>query len=412
MIVQGNIIGFLWVGRKSAFSDKEVHSLVAVADIAANAIHRAHLNNETEQRLMQLTALRKIDTAINSNHNLHHSLGVLLEQTLYQLEVDAADILIFNQDTQELEYFIGKGFRGSNFMQASLKLIQGFTGRAALERTIIHVLDLSTSNNVLALLKETLADEGFVFYHAVPLVAKKEVKGVLQVYNRSTFEPNNDWGNFIETLAGQAAIAIDEVQLFEGLQRSNRQLELAYDYTIEGWAHALDLRDKETEGHSQRVAKLTVSLAGKLGIKGEELNHIRRGALLHDIGKMGVPDNILNKPDKLNDAEWDIMRKHPQYAYDMLSPIDYLHPALEIPYAHHEKWDGSGYPRRLQGEAIPLMARIFAVVDVWDALTSDRPYRSAWSKEKTLAHIVTSSGTHFDPQVVNAFISMVVEGEL
>jgi cyclic di-GMP phosphodiesterase len=191
------------------------------------------------------------------------------------------------------------------------------------------------------------------------------------------------------------------------LRDANTQLLSAYEATIEGWSHALDLRDRETEGHSRRVTQLTVRLAQALGISDNEIMHIRRGALLHDMGKIGIPDAILHKPAKLTDEEWKIMRNHPQLAYDMLYPIEYLRPALEIPLTHHEKWDGTGYPRGLKGEEIPIVARLFAVVDVWDALTSDRPYRPAWSPEQALAYIQEQSGKHFDPQVVDLFFKVV-----
>ncbi len=169
-------------------------------------------------------------------------------------------------------------------------------------------------------------------------------------------------------------------------------------------AHALDLKDKETEGHSRRVTEMTISVARKMAMKNEDLAHVRRGALLHDIGKMGIPDGILLKPGKLTDEEWEIMRRHPSYAYEMLLPIAYLRPALDIPCCHHEKWDGSGYPRGLKAEQIPLAARIFAVVDVYDALTSDRPYRPGWTKEQALKHIREQRGRHFDPRVVEIFL--------
>jgi putative nucleotidyltransferase with HDIG domain len=174
---------------------------------------------------------------------------------------------------------------------------------------------------------------------------------------------------------------------------------------------ALDLRDKETEGHTQRVTELTLKLARAAGMTEEELVHVRRGALLHDIGKMGVPDHILLKPGKLTDEEWVEMRKHPVFAYELLSPIAYLRPALDIPYCHHEKWDGTGYPRGLKGEQIPLAARLFAVADVWDALRSDRPYRQSWPKEKVIEHIKSLSGTHLDPKSVELFLSMMHEPE-
>jgi putative two-component system response regulator len=195
------------------------------------------------------------------------------------------------------------------------------------------------------------------------------------------------------------------------LQELNKQLLVAYEATIEGWSHALDLRDKETEGHSQRVTALTVQLASRFGLPEEQLSHIRRGALLHDIGKLGIPDSILHKTDKLTEEEWVLMRRHPQFAFEMLQSVEYLRPALEIPFCHHEKWDGTGYPRQLIGKEIPIAARIFAVVDVWDALRSDRPYRPAWTKEKALEYIRDQSGKHFEPQIVTLFLKVVEEAD-
>jgi putative two-component system response regulator len=191
------------------------------------------------------------------------------------------------------------------------------------------------------------------------------------------------------------------------LREANVQLLSAYEATIEGWSHALDLRDRETEGHSRRVTELTVKMAKAFGLSDDQMMHIRRGALLHDMGKIGIPDSILHKPDKLTDEEWTIMRKHPQLAYDMLNQVEYLRPALDIPYSHHEKWDGTGYPRGLRGDEIPMAARLFAVVDVWDALISDRPYRPAWTEEEALNYIREQSGRHFETQVVNAFFKII-----
>ncbi len=196
-------------------------------------------------------------------------------------------------------------------------------------------------------------------------------------------------------------------QMVNNLQLSRDALLHAYDSTLEGWSKALELRDKETEGHTMRVTQMTVELARRLGLSQEELVQVQRGALLHDIGKMGIPDQILLKPGKLTEEEWVIMRKHPQYAYDMLSPIEYLRPALDIPYHHHEKWDGSGYPGRLRGEEIPIAARIFTVIDVWDALVSERPYKGMMRPDEALAVIKSQSGTHFDPRVVEAFVAYI-----
>ena len=187
----------------------------------------------------------------------------------------------------------------------------------------------------------------------------------------------------------------------------NAELVHAYDATIEGWSRALDLRDHETEGHSRRVTEMTLRLARAVSVPEEALVHVRRGALLHDIGKMGVPDRILLKPGPLDDGEWEIMRRHPGLAYEMLAPTEFLRPALDIPYCHHEKWDGTGYPRCLRGEDIPLAARLFALVDVWDALVSDRPYRLAWPQARVLEHLHSLAGTHFDPALVPIFLRLL-----
>jgi HD-GYP domain-containing protein (c-di-GMP phosphodiesterase class II) len=198
-----------------------------------------------------------------------------------------------------------------------------------------------------------------------------------------------------------------EHALREQERRSAIELAAAYDATLDGWARALDLRDRVTEGHSRRVSDLTVRLAQTMGIGDAECVHIRRGALLHDIGKMAIPDSILMKPAALDSEEWTIMRRHPIYARDMLARIEYLQPALDIPYCHHERWDGAGYPRGLRAEQIPLCARIFAVADVWDALRSDRPYRAAWPAGQVRAHIESLTGTHLDPEVVSAFLKLL-----
>ena len=186
----------------------------------------------------------------------------------------------------------------------------------------------------------------------------------------------------------------------------------AYDTTLWGWAKALELRDKETEDHSRRVTELTVTLARAMGLQGKELTHIRRGAILHDIGKMGIPDEILRKRGKLTIAERKIVERHPNYSYELLSPIPFLEKALDIPYCHHEHWDGSGYPRGLKGEEIPLAARIFSIIDVWDALLSDRSYSKAWPKESAIGYLKEQTGKYFDPKIVSVFLDLVEQGKI
>jgi HD-GYP domain-containing protein (c-di-GMP phosphodiesterase class II) len=358
-----------------------------------------------ENQLQRLSSLRAIDLVITSSFDLRVTLELILQQIVTQLQVDAAAILIFNETSSELEFGAGQGFRGNGITRLRLRLGEGYAGRVVLERSMLHIPDLSRAGP-RSTKSELIADEGFVAIYAVPLMAKEKVNGVLELFHRSRLNPDPDWLDFFQTLAGQTAIAIDNTELFNDLQRSNNDLTLAYDATIEGWSRALDLRDKETEGHTQRVTQMALKLAAAMGIREAELVHIRRGSLLHDIGKMGVPDQILLKPAALTEEEWGVMRRHPQFAYEMLSPIPFLHSALEIPYCHHEKWDGSGYPRGLKGERIPFAARVFAVVDVWDALCSDRPYRAAWTREKVHEHIRSLAGTHFDPKVVEIFLDM------
>lgn len=363
---------------------------------------------KVQVQLQRLSALSEIDHAINSSMDMRLSLDILLTQVLSQLNVDAASVLLLNPASQTLEYVVGKGFRTTAIRKSSLRLGVGFAGQVGLERKVLHIKDLYAIGTQFQR-RDLLKEDYFLEYFGVPLVAKGMLKGVLEVFHRSPLDVDSDWINYLETLGGQAAIAIDNVQLFDDIQKSNLELITAYDATIAGWSQAMDLRDKETEGHTLRVTELTVQLAIKLGIGQQEIVQMRRGALLHDIGKLGIPDNILLKPDKLTDFEWAIMRQHPRFAYNMLLPIIYLRPALDIPYCHHEKWDGTGYPRGLREEQIPLSARIFAIVDVWDALRSDRPYRASWSVEKTREHIIEGSGTHFDPQVVEAFLSLLDE---
>jgi putative nucleotidyltransferase with HDIG domain len=303
-----------------------------------------------------------------------------------------------------------QGFRTPEIAAFSLAPGESLAGKVATERRIVTIPDLRNSDIEIA--PELTEAEGFRSYFAAPLEVRGELLGVLETFQRKEFHPDDEWLEFLNTLAGQAAIALDNVNLFDGLASSNRQLRNAYDITLQGWAKALELRDKETEGHSRRVTEYTMLLAKEMGIPEEQWVDVRRGAILHDIGKMGIPDEILLKPGKLDDAEWVIMKRHPELALELLMPIEFLHGALDIPYSHHEKWDGSGYPRGRKGEQIPLPARMFAVIDVWDALRSDRPYRAAWSKEKTVAHIQENIGSHFDPQVVEAFLDLVERGEI
>ena len=401
------IVGVLFaaVEQPRRIKESEVRLLNTLSEIAGNAIHRSRLHKQTEQRLNRLMALRSVDAAISSSLDLRFTLSVLLDRVISHLDVDAADVHLFNPITQLLEYASGQGFRSTAITKSRLRLGEGTVGKSALERRSVIVQSILEANP--GFVRATLlASEGFSSYACVPLIAKGQIKGVMEVFTRTYLDPDPEWIDFLETLGGQAAIAIDNSNLFNQLQKSNLELTLAYDTTLEGWARALELRDRETEGHSRRVTEMTMALARAMCLDESELVHIRRGALLHDIGKMGIPDKILSKKGPLSEPEWEIMRQHPVLAYEWLSPIAHLKHALSIPYCHHEKWDGSGYPRGLAGGQIPLAARIFAIVDVWDALLSDRPYRPAWPVEKVRQYLADQTGIHFDPQIVEHFLTI------
>ncbi len=407
--VKGHNLGVLhlYSKRPSNFSQMEP-LLIAFASQAAIAIDNAYQFRSAQQRLERLTSMRQIDQAISSSLDLRLILDILLSHVLTRLQVDAAAVLLYHPETQSLHFTAGQGFRTSALQHSQIRLGKGFAGVAALERRIVSVTE---AEKLAKAFDRSLnfQDERFQAYLGVPLIAKGEVIGVLEIYQRRPIDPSPEWMTFLETLAGQAAIAIDNIRLFNALQNTNLQLLQAYDATIEGWAKALEFRDMETEGHSRRVVEMCLKLARRLGMEDQQLPDLRRGALLHDIGKMAIPDAILQKPGPLNEDEWKLMRQHPLFAFQMLKDIPFLQSALDIPYCHHEKWDGSGYPRGLKGEEIPLAARIFAVVDVWDALTSDRPYRRAWRNEQALRYLQDQKGKHFDPRVVDAFLALLRE---
>lgn len=343
-----------------------------------------NLNRELQSRLEQLNALHNIDSAITKNMPLESTLRLILSYICEDIKVFSCAVRLMREN--DLEVVSIFGFRNDSQMQEMLK--------DSYESSINAIKSKSAQ----------------CFYgqsvgcYILPLLGQNKVWGVLELYHADIQELIHH--QFLKTLVGQACIAIEYHQLLSDLRASNYEMNQAYFATIEGWARALDLRDKETEGHARRVTDLTLKMAHLFEIPEHQIEHIRRGALLHDIGKMGIPDSILLKPGKLNEEEWEIMKKHPEYAYNLLKPIQFLAPALDIPYAHHEKWDGTGYPRGLKGEEIPLAARLFAIVDVWDALTNDRPYHKAWKKEDVKALIKEQAGKHFDPKVVEAFFSL------
>lgn len=380
-------------------------------------IIRNRLFEDAQRRLKRIASLREIDHEISSTSDFLTTLEKIVQNVMQHLDADAVSILLYDNAEKVFKYAESTGFDTNRIQNARVKMGGSFAGIAAQQRTMLHICDLE-NNHIDEAFSSLLREEGIKNYFGMPLISKDTLVGVLELFMRNDINPDKEWLDFYETLAGQAALAIENARLFDGLESANKELSLAntelvaanihlieaYDATIESLVQALNLRDYETEDHSRRVSTMMLELSRMMDFTQEEITNIHRGTLLHDIGKMGVPDAILRKPGLLTMEERKIMEQHPIYAFNLLKSIDYLQPALDIPHLHHEKWDGTGYPYGLKGEQIPLSARLFAIVDVYDALSSDRPYRKAWDKETVFNFIKEQKGKHFDPKVVDVFL--------
>jgi putative nucleotidyltransferase with HDIG domain len=352
----------------------------------------------------RIGALAGIGSVINSSLGLERVLVEVMDALIVLMKAERGFLMLRDADGQ-LKVRIARDSDHHDLTEDAFIISRSVVGRVV-ERGEA-VLTSNAQEDVRFEEQASILAHHLLSILCAPLKLKDELIGVIYVENRAQAGIFQDEDlELISSFANQAAVAIDNARLFDDLQAKNQELEEAYQATLEGWVRALDMRDKETEGHTIRVTKLTEQLAGVMGIEDADMLHIRRGALLHDIGKMAIPDGILLKPGALTAEERTLIEKHPVYAFEMLRPIKFLNPALDIPYCHHEKWDGSGYPRRLSGEDIPLAARIFAVVDVWDALVSDRPYRKGLQPADVKKKIRDDAGAHFDPQVVDAFLSL------
>jgi PAS domain S-box-containing protein len=405
VIAQNQPIGALWIGRQTPIHTEEVSLLAAIGEMVGNAIQRMRLNEQTIRRADEFEVLFQTARGLASQWELHSLLETVVTQAMGLLHASGGGIYLYDPKEDDLEVVVAKG--PAMILGLRLQRGEGMAGRVLRTKKHMIVDDYSRWEHHSPLY-ENLPVGAVV---EVPIVFAGDFIGVLVVYETpdSRRKYSESEAQLLSLFATQAAGAIRTARLLEDLQTSNLQLEKAYDTTLEGWARALELRDKETHGHSRRVTNLTLKLARRLNLSNNRMIHIRRGVLLHDIGKMGIPDQMLKKTGSLSDEEWVEMRKHPQYAYDLLNPIIYLRPALDIPYCHHEKWDGTGYPRGLKEKQIPLAARIFAIVDVYDALSYDRPYRPAWPQDQVLEYLREQSGRHFDPDIVNAFMELMEE---
>lgn len=362
------------------------------------------VGDQMKLKQSQLRALMSVGQVINSSLGLRRVLEEVMDSLISLMHAERG-FLMLRDSNGELAVQIARGIAHINLDEEAFKVSKTVVRKVVDSGAPVLTTNAQADPRFDA--QMSVAAYQLRSILCVPLKLKDDLIGVLYVDNRAhagIFKDNDL--ELISAFADQAAVAIDSARLFEDLQESHRELEAAYQATLEGWVRALDLRDKETEGHTQRVTVLTERLARSMGVEGQALVNITRGALLHDIGKMAIPDGILLKPGQLTDDERMLIQKHPVYAYQMLSPITFLVPAIDIPYCHHEKWDGSGYPRGLRGKEIPFAARIFPVIDVWDALTSNRPYRKALPQYEVRARIKADSGKHFDPVVVDAFMEM------
>jgi PAS domain S-box-containing protein len=409
LMVRGDVVGAIDIqsAEPTAFTEEDEHMMTVFGERAALVLDNSRLSAETAVHMRQLTALRTIDIAITSSFEISLTLKILLDQLIELLEVHAADVLAFNETTSTFKVACERGFRLPVSQQTLLNSSMGFAWRVIRERHMVILPDIRKEPTVMQRSFDQ-SGEQFITYIGIPLIAKGQIKGVLEIFHREALGLGREQIEFLEALARQAAIAMENIELFDHLQSLITSLNIAIDSTLEGWASAVELRDKAKAGHAHRVAELTCRLTRLMGVDGNDQVQVYRGALLHDVGKMNVPDNVMLKPGSLTEDEWGIMQKHPQYAYDLLSKISYLREALDIPYCHHEKWDGTGYPRGLKGNQVPLPARVFAVVDVWDTLTSDRPYRKAWTQEEAKNHLQEQAGKQFDPKVVEIFMKEVL----
>ncbi len=400
-------IGYLDLSSEEDFTAEDLVRVQNVSRQMTAVIQRKQAEERVQKQLKRINALNEIVRAINASLDLKLSLNILVKKVCSQLNADAAAIFLLNAYNQSLELISEDGFKLNIRRTKVDHLGHGLAGSVGQVRKVLHIPNLAEVKEQYNC-EDLIEREEFVEFIGIPLISKGKLKGVLEIFNRSMIDPDADWMDYMETLGNQAAIAIDNAQLFEDIQHSNLELITAYDATITGWSKAMDLRDKEAEGHTQRVTELAMRMAEKLGISREEQIHIRRGALLHDIGKLGISDAILFNPAPLSAEELMILHQHPLFAWRMLSNIDYLRSALDIPYCHHEKWDGTGYPRGLKGEEIPLAARLFTVGEVWDILLHDRPYRAAWDKEKVIEYLREQAGIQFDPKLVDIFLKEFV----
>ena len=384
------------------------HVSMAIQDIRQVSDSLSHLESgvtdQLKDRRSQLKALMEVGRMINSSQGKERVLEAVMDSLVTLMHAERG-FLMLRQRNGELKPVIARGIAHINLAEKEFEFSRTVVRRV--EDTCSPVLTTNAQEDPRFENQVSIAAYQLRSIICAPLKIKDQLIGVIYVDNRAQSGIFREADlELVTAFANQAAVAIHNADLFDNLEKSNYELEKANGAILKSWVLALDMRDRETEGHTQRVTILTERLARSMGVKGDALINIRKGALLHDIGKMGIPDLILRKPGQLTPEERALMQEHPTMAKRMLEDIEFLRPAIDIPYCHHEKWDGSGYPRGLKGMDIPFAARVFAVIDVWDALISDRPYRKGLPPEEVKQYIKADSGKHFDPNVVKAFLEL------
>jgi HD-GYP domain-containing protein (c-di-GMP phosphodiesterase class II) len=347
----------------------------------------------------------RIHNSSNQDRQPYLSLDLVLDHAVSQLHVDAIALFV-KSSTGTFDFVEARGFRNSGFETTFLNPKPELFEQAFREERIVSIPDIRLGEKKF-IRPQFLAAENFVSYHVAPLIVGENPQGIIEVYSRRQQAPIPTWLDLFDVISRYVGLALHNQALFNSSKKLDANKQINFGGTLDAWMAAMLLRGGEMERHARRVTDMTLRLAKLIGISDDQLIHLVRGAMLHDIGKLALPDSILQKSEKLTQSEWELMRMHPEFAYRLLSPLPYLKPALPIPYSHHERWDGGGYPLGFIGTQIPLHARIFTVVDVWDALRSDRPYRKAWRDVDVYQYISDQSGKHFDPQVTCAFLDLI-----
>jgi HD-GYP domain-containing protein (c-di-GMP phosphodiesterase class II) len=406
---QGEFLGCLCLGRSNyspEFSQENMEAANNLGDLLAETITTNKQIRQFQDRLRQMQVLHTVEMAVNGSTNLDATLNILLQQGKTILDYDGALTLIFNSTTLRLEYAAGFGLSEQNLKSYTVKIGEGLPGRAALERRILGA-SLPAEQVASSFISSVLYQERFQVMFAAPIEAKGNLKGVLEIYMRQKHVPNDEWMEMLEIFVGKLGDAIHDTEVIRDKNRLLAEVELAYDAMCDAWVRELELILDEPQGHTKNLAELAVRLGKQFNLSKTSLVDIYRGVILHDLGMLRVPHHIIRKKSSLTSEERHSIQIHPMHTYDVLGRIDRLRTSLDIPLYHHERWDGGGYPFHFKGEQIPFAARIYAVVDVWDAMRSTRPYREAHPEEMVRKYIAQQAGISFDPDVVREFLKLI-----